>query len=50
MCAVINRCIPAVFDKLVDLKDAVLSSDNKHNLTTSDGTTITGSDLEDGAM
>ena len=51
MCvAVIDRCIPSVFDKIADLLDAVRSADRQYNLTTAVDETVTGEGLEKGLL
>lgn len=45
----INRCIPAVFNKILDLKEQLKTADN-NSIQTVFGETVTGTKLENGTM
>ena len=48
--SVINRCIPAVFNKIVDMTEEIKTADAKYTITTLFNDTITGSKLENGTQ
>ncbi|PVD22195.1 hypothetical protein C0Q70_18000 [Pomacea canaliculata] len=47
--SVINRCIPAVFNKILDLKEQLKTADN-NSIQTVFGETVTGTKLENGTI